>query len=66
MIVGGGKEEGGAKGASLDVLYPRIRVVLQQQAADFMVASGSGDVQWSAVSEETKKNNCKSSDAKIK
>ena len=41
--------------ASLDVLCPRIRVVLQQQAAGFMVAIGSGDIQWSALSEETKK-----------
>ena len=43
-------------GASLDVICPRIRVALQQQAAGFMVATGSGDIQWSALSEETKKD----------
>ena len=55
-----GRRRGGrggrfAKGTSLDVLCPRIRVVLQQQAAGFMVAPGSGEIQWSALSEETKK-----------
>jgi hypothetical protein len=53
--VGGGEGGGFAEGTSLDVLCPRIRVVLQQQAADFMMASGSGDIQWSALSEKTKK-----------
>ena len=50
-----GRRGGFVEGTSLDVLCPRIRVVLQQQAAGFMVAIGSGDIQWSALSEETKK-----------